>query len=216
NISSQAKLNEIVDRLLPRIRSFILENGMDPTDLIDFSESIFPLLPGILKGNIDFKNGWLQNLSQLKRAGSVTGEYKDKLFMLNMNFGFDVLDFNYEYYLTYMLYKRQGDVNGRFYNLDVNVVITIDLTNYHLSLESIKFSKVRKYDIKFEGNILDVILNALTKVVTLFFRTYILTGIENRSMMILNAKIDEWNKNFPRPNRTEVIENWLNMKTDFY
>lgn len=59
---------------------------------------------------------------------------------LNFRFNFQ---FNYEYYLKYLLYMRQGDVYGRFYDLDVNTVITVDLAHYKLFLESIKFSRVK-------------------------------------------------------------------------
>jgi hypothetical protein len=40
--SSQIKLDKIVDHFLPKIRNYILKNGMDPMDLVDFSENIFP------------------------------------------------------------------------------------------------------------------------------------------------------------------------------
>lgn len=40
------------------------------------------------------------------------------------------------------MFKRQGDVYGRFFKLDVNVVLTIDLNEYRVILESIKFSDV--------------------------------------------------------------------------
>ncbi|KAH0945971.1 hypothetical protein HN011_002792 [Eciton burchellii] len=208
---SQIKLDKIVDHFLPKIRNYILKNGMDPMDLVDFSENIFPHMPGKLKGNIDFKKGWLQNLSNLKRSGTVIAEYKNKTITLNMNFGFDFLNFRYEYYLKHLLYKRQGNVEGQFYYLDVNTVITIDMTNHYLDLKSIKFSRVRKYDIKFEGHILDRILNALTKLYTLIFRKHILLNIENRSMKIFSAKINEWNKILPHQNRIQMIEDWLGL-----
>jgi len=37
-------LDEKIDELLPAIREFILINGLDPTQLGDYSESIFPNL----------------------------------------------------------------------------------------------------------------------------------------------------------------------------
>lgn len=45
-----------------------------------------------MKGTINLKNGWLQNLSLLKRTGPVTADYEDKVVTLNMNLGFNVLD----------------------------------------------------------------------------------------------------------------------------
>lgn len=37
-------LDDKIDALLPSIREFILENGLDPTQVADFSENIFPHL----------------------------------------------------------------------------------------------------------------------------------------------------------------------------
>lgn len=50
--------------------------------------------------------------------------------------------FNYEYNLQHLLYKREGDMYGRFYNLEINTVVTIDLANYYLYLNILKFSEV--------------------------------------------------------------------------
>ncbi|KAM0731256.1 hypothetical protein ACS0PU_002316 [Formica fusca] len=199
-------LDDKIDALLPSIREFILENGLDPTQVADFSENIFPHLPGSFKGKIDLKKGWLQNISTLKRTEHIIGIYKNKRLTLDMNLGFDVLDCSYVYYLKYLFYKRQGDVYARFYNLDVNTKLTIDMANYYIHLDSIKFSEVRKYDIKFEGHLLDPVLNVLTKAVTIIFRHRVLSGIEDRSMKIFGAKIDEWNEKIPRPNFVSPIK----------
>jgi len=43
------------------------------------------------------------------------------------------------------------------------------------------------------------------------FRGRILTAIEDHTMLIFGAKIDEWNEMIPRPNRTRLIEDWLNI-----
>ncbi|KMQ88789.1 hypothetical protein RF55_11664, partial [Lasius niger] len=135
-------LDDKIDALLPSIREFILKNGLDPTQVTDFSESILPKLPGVFKGKLNLKNGWLQNLSTINRTEHVIGIYNNKSLTLDMNLGFDVLDCSYEYDLKYLFYKRQGDVFARFYNLDVNTVLRIDLANYYIHLDSIKFSDV--------------------------------------------------------------------------
>lgn len=210
--NKDVNLNKAVDALLPHIRTLILKYGMDPMQLADFSKPIFPYLPEITQGNIDFKKGWMQNLSKIKRTNDVTATYKDKLLLLDMNFGFDVADFNYEYHLQHLLYTREGDVYGRFFDLEINTVVTINLANYELFLNSIKFYEIRKYDIKFEGNILDQILNVLVKLVTIVFRECILIDIENYAAVVFGRKIDEWNK-IPRSTRIKLIEGWLNTST---
>ncbi|KAL6429423.1 hypothetical protein ACFW04_008232 [Cataglyphis niger] len=206
NDEKKVILDDKIDALLPSIREFILENGLDPTQVADFFESIFPHLPGSFKGKVELNKGWLQNLSTIKRTKHVIGIYKNKSLTLDMDLGFDVLDCSYEYYLKYLFYKRKGDVYARFYNLDVNIKLTIDLANYYIHLDSIKFSEVRKYDIKFEGHLLDPVLNVLTKAVTVIFQQRVLSGIEDRSMKIFGAKIDEWNEKIPRPNFASPIK----------
>lgn len=46
-VFKNVNLNEAVDALLPHIHTLILENGMDPMRLINFSEPIFPQLVSI-------------------------------------------------------------------------------------------------------------------------------------------------------------------------
>lgn len=68
----------------------------------------------------------------------------------------------------------------------------------------------RKYDIKFEGHILDRLLNILVKAVTVIFRKCVMVAIEERSIKIFGAKIDEWNNSIPRPNyATLPIIQWF-------
>ncbi|XP_011691146.1 PREDICTED: uncharacterized protein LOC105452044 [Wasmannia auropunctata] len=211
DVEIRANLDKTVDALLPSIREFIVKKGMDPMKIADISEYIFPLLPWKLKGNIDLKNGWMQNLSLVKRTEHVTAIYKDKRLTLDMNLGFDLMDFSYQYSLTHLLYKRQGDVYGRMYQLNTNVVVTVDLNEYILILDSIKLTDVGRYDIKFEGHLLDHLLNAVTKVVTVVFKRCILTVIEDYSALVFGEKINEWNTMLPRQNRTEIIDKWLDI-----
>ncbi|XP_012541922.1 uncharacterized protein LOC105839868 [Monomorium pharaonis] len=210
-IEIRADLDNTVDALLPTIRKLILKYGMDPMKITDISKAIFPHLPGKLKGNIDLTEGWMQNLSLIKRTEHITAIYKDKRLTLDMNLGFDVMDFDYSYYLRYLLYKRQGDVYGRLYELDVNVVMTIDLNEYNLSLDSIKFSDVQKFDIKLEGHILDSIVNAVTKIITTVFRNTVLSVMEDYGKLVFGAKIEEWNTKIPRANRKYIIQEWLDI-----
>ncbi|XP_014473580.1 PREDICTED: uncharacterized protein LOC106743868 [Dinoponera quadriceps] len=201
-------LDKTFDRLLPYLTSFIIKNGLDPMELVDVSEDLLPDLPGIFKGHIDLKKGWLQNLAQIKRADHVIGKFTEETntLVLNMDLGFNVLDFNYEYDISYMLLRRLGDMYGRFFDLKTKVLLTFDLKRKYISLDSIKFTAVGNYDIRFEGHILDPILNIATKVVTTIFKKSVLAHIEERSLKIFRAKIDEWNKILSRPKGTMMQE----------
>ncbi|XP_029168070.1 uncharacterized protein LOC114938337 [Nylanderia fulva] len=204
-------LDDKIDELLPVIRELIIENGLDPAKVPNMTEDVLPVLPGKLKIVVELTKGILQNLSTIKRTERILGIYKNKVLTLDMNLGFDVLDCSYAYALRVLLLGRTGDTYGRFYDLDINIVARIDMVNYYVYLDSLKFSDVRKLDIKFEGHLLDPILNTLTKAVTRVFKNRILTIIEKRSLEIFNEKIDEWNNQFPRPNLTWIgdIDNWI-------
>jgi len=60
-----------------------------------------------------------------------------------LNFSLYNFQCSYEYYFKYLFFTRHGDVFSRFYDLDINVVLTIDLANYYVELHSIKFSNIR-------------------------------------------------------------------------
>ncbi|XP_018352221.1 PREDICTED: uncharacterized protein LOC108754446 [Trachymyrmex septentrionalis] len=211
NVEIRANLDKVVDALLPSVRQFILNNGMDPMQLPNVSTHIFPHLTGKLKGNLDLKNGWIQNLSLVKRSQHVTATYKDLRLTIDMNLGFEVMSFNYNYNLKHLLYKRKGDVYGRLHDLDVHVVATIDLNNYYLLLDSIKFSNVWNFDLQFGGNLLDPLVNAMTKIVTKVFRNPLLNVIENRTKSNFGIKLNEWNTNTPQSNRMAMIDKWLDI-----
>lgn len=71
----------------------------------------------------------------------------------------------------------------------------------------------RKYNIKFEGHILDPILNAATKIITTIFKKYVLAHIEDRALYIFRAKIDEWNKTYAKNVTVEEIEQIRDIDT---
>ncbi|XP_018405255.1 PREDICTED: uncharacterized protein LOC108781698 [Cyphomyrmex costatus] len=217
NVEVRANLDKVVDALLPSVRQIILKHGMDPMQLPNVSTPIFPHLTGKLKGNLDLKKGWIQNLSLVKRTQHVTATYKDLRLTMDMNLGFEVINFSYDYYLKHLLYKRNGNMYGRLHDLDINVVVSIDLNNYYLNLDSIKFSNVWKFDLQFGGNLLDPIVNALTKIVTVVFRNPILNIVEKRAKSNFSVQLGNWNTNTSQQNRTEIIDKWLDIvKSEFH
>ncbi|KYN30253.1 PREDICTED: uncharacterized protein LOC108757811 [Trachymyrmex cornetzi] len=216
NEEIRANLDNVIDALLPSVRQFILSNGMDPMQLPNVSTHIFPHLTGKLKGNLDLKNGWIQNLSLVKRTQHVTATYKDKRLTIDMNLGFEVMSFNYYYNLKHLLYKRKGDIYGRLHDLDVHVVTTIDLNNYYLLLDSIKFSNVWKFDVQFGGNLLDPLVNGLTKIIIKVFKNPLLNVIENRAKSNFGVQLNDWNTNTPQSDRIAIIYKWLDIaKSEF-
>ncbi|KAK2579056.1 hypothetical protein KPH14_002846 [Odynerus spinipes] len=188
-----ANFDKIFDQLLPTIQKIIKENGMDPMELRSFSEKILPL-PGRLKGNINFRNGFLHYMSEVTRAKHVTAQYSDKRLLLDMTLGWQRLDFSYEYDFTYLLIKRRGDVYGRFEDPAFNVLIELDLNNYEVILHRVQFIRVGNVSVKFYGHKLDSILNSIIKPITPIFENRILKMVEDKSLMLFEPVIDSVNK----------------------
>ncbi|XP_029167903.1 uncharacterized protein LOC114938219 [Nylanderia fulva] len=196
-------LDEKIDELLPVIRELILKNGLDPANVPDITQDIDPNIPGKINIMIEHTKGILQNLSTIKRTERVHGIYKDKVLTLDMNLRFDVLNCSYATALSLIGDTMTGGVYGRFYDLDINIVARIDMVNYYVYLDSLKFSDVRK----FESHLSDLPnLNILTEEFKYFFEYNILTVIEKRSLEMFREKIDEWNNKFPRPNLTWIVD----------
>lgn len=71
----------------------------------------------------------------------------------------------------------------------------------------------RELDIKFEGHLLDPILNVATKVVTEIFKKFVLAYIEQHATQVIRAKIEELEKLLPRPNSMEPNMDVIDIDT---
>ncbi|KAG7199499.1 hypothetical protein KM043_014118 [Ampulex compressa] len=203
-----ANVDQLFDASLPFIREAIIENGMEPLRLSDFSEQVLPL-PGKLKATIEFTDGWLQEMSQMKRASDIIAVYSNKRLVLDMNLGWKILDVNYQYLYKHLLVKRTGDLNGRFQDISARVVMSVDLDNYQIYLDSVKFTKVGKFYFKLEGRILDPLLNIGIKGVTTVFRQRVLKMAEDRGLMLFRELFADINKKIPKPDRLKKQPNLI-------
>ncbi|XP_076753430.1 uncharacterized protein LOC143424923 [Xylocopa sonorina] len=197
-----ANANRMFDAILPSVQNFILRHGLDPMQLDDISES----LPSIIanKRSITLTNGWLQGLSNLRRASDVTLSYKDKVVTLDVTIGFDILNLNYKYLLKDSLITRKGDVDARINDMQLRAIVAIDFNSYQINLNAINVVKLDKLNVMFEGHALDPIINAALKSLTNIFRKKITSKVQSEISNVMQKYVDEINGKIPRPGQLSI------------
>ena len=184
-----AKMNKLFDTMLPNIRNILLKFGLDPLKM----GNIVQPLEGIIDHNgvLKMSDGWLQGMSDVVRAGDIVLAYSNQVLNVDMELGFDVLDINYEYFFKYGLIKRTGDFHGRFSNVKLRVIVTLDMTTKKVTLDSLKIVDMGKLDVKLEGHALDPLLNVAIKAFTTIFRDCVMEFIEERFTIVFKQLLEE-------------------------
>ncbi|OAD52224.1 hypothetical protein WN48_02509 [Eufriesea mexicana] len=172
---TSVKINELFDSMLPSIRSFILEHGLDPLKLKDISENLQGVI--IHKRTLNLSNGWLQGLSNVRRTSDVIFSYKDKVLTLDAILAFDLADISYQYFYKDLLISRKGDIHGRVRNMRIRLIVALDMNKYKIAVPMSKIINMDKFSITLEGNKIDPIVNAAIKVVANAFRTKIINMV---------------------------------------
>ncbi|XP_014296379.1 uncharacterized protein LOC106693396 [Microplitis demolitor] len=183
-------LNEIFDKNLALIRNTIKLLGMDPLKVPDHLITMTDV--GI--GKTHLQGGWVQNLVTIKRSGDVILRYNDKTFSCDFDLGWDSIYLNYGYTIRYLMFTRKGSFTGRFKNLRVRVLASVDLEKSFLKLEFFKFVEVDNFTLRLEGHLTDHLINILTRALTVFAKSQILREIEYQSTSILEKKLKEINE----------------------
>ncbi|XP_057328975.1 uncharacterized protein LOC130669857 [Microplitis mediator] len=183
-------LNEIFDKNLALIRSFIKLLQMDPLQVPDHLITMTDL--GI--GKTHLQGGWVQNLVTIKRSGDVILRYNDKAFSCDFDLGWDSIYLNYDYTIRYLMFTRKGSFTGSFKNLRVRVLASMDLEKSSLKLEFFKFVEVDNFTLRLEGHLTDHLINILTRALTIFAKSQVLREIEFQSTNIIEKKLKEINE----------------------
>ncbi|CAD1477188.1 unnamed protein product, partial [Heterotrigona itama] len=194
-----AKINKLFDMMLPSVHDFIVKHGLDPLKLEDLSER----LEGIIIHNrvLNLTNGWLQGLSNVRRADDIILSYQDKVVTVDATLAFDVVDASYKYLLKDLLISRKGEVHGRISNMQLRITIELDMNSYKLAMPTANIVKADKFNVIFEGNKDDPLLNAVAKAITDIFRTNIISIVNKEFPKEVKKLINEINKKIPRPDR---------------
>ncbi|XP_043524045.1 uncharacterized protein LOC122536062 isoform X2 [Frieseomelitta varia] len=193
-----AKINKLFDMMLPSIHNFILKHGLDPMQLPDLSEK---LVVDLKTRVLNLTNGWLQGLSEVRRANDIILSYQDKVVTVDVTLMFDVAEASYKYLLKDLLISRKGDVHGGIRNMQLRIIIEFDMNSYKLALPMVKIVNVEKFNVSFEGNIDDPLLNAVAKAITDVFRANIINIVNQEFSKEVKVLVDEINKKIPRPNQ---------------
>ncbi|XP_043477418.1 uncharacterized protein LOC122508242 [Leptopilina heterotoma] len=204
-VTVEANFDKLIDENLPKIRGSIISSGMDPLELDDTTIPVIGL-PGIFKGKISLTDGWLQQLSHIERIGNSHLTYSDKKLTIEMNLGWQNLSFDYRYLFEYLLYKRKGNIHGVVTKADIYFKIMVDFETTEVKLEKVKFKNSGKYDLQFEGHIIDPILNTVVKVVSNFSKDFITRKLQKIFYSIADLEIKEINKNLKA-----ILEGYQNI-----
>ncbi|XP_043592129.1 uncharacterized protein LOC122571893 [Bombus pyrosoma] len=195
-----AKVNKLFDAMLPSIRKFILKQELDPMKLEDVSEKLSGLI--IHDRTLDLTKGWLQGLSNIRRANDIILSYQDKSLTLDVTLAFDVLDANYEYLIKDLLITKKGEVHGRLRGTEMRIIIVFDMNNHKIFLPMAKIVKIDKFNIIFEDN---PIINAAAKAITTIFHRSITNMVNKEFLKVMQEYVDKINEKIPQPDR--LLEN---------
>ncbi|XP_017764723.1 PREDICTED: uncharacterized protein LOC108554090 [Eufriesea mexicana] len=196
---TSVKINELFDSMLPSIRSFILEHGLDPLKLKDISENLQGVI--IHKRTLNLSNGWLQGLSNVRRTSDVIFSYKDKVLTLDAILAFDLADISYQYFYKDLLISRKGDIHGRVRNMRIRLIVALDMNKYKIAVPMSKIINMDKFSITLEGNKIDPIVNAAIKVVANAFRTKIINMVNEEFSKMVQGFVQDINGKIPSPDR---------------
>ncbi|XP_029035540.1 uncharacterized protein LOC114872476 isoform X2 [Osmia bicornis bicornis] len=186
-------ISSLVDIMLPTVREYIEKNGMDPMEL----DSIHKNLPGLLIRNrsISLTNGQLKGLSGIKRIGETILISNTNAHTVIATMGFDVLDGTYDFLLQGFLIKKQGQINGRFGNIEAKVVADINMDDHRVILRAVNIVKIDEMSLTFKDDISESMVNLIVKHITNHFSHIVLSALEkqlvNISQRYLNKLLDK-------------------------
>ncbi|XP_015118603.1 uncharacterized protein LOC107042200 [Diachasma alloeum] len=199
---TQVDLNDLFDKSLPLIREAIVKARLDPLSMPDQILSV-GYIPG-LNPKIQLQHGWTQQGSTIRRNGDVIVRYSNKMIEFDAALSWDHLDVTYAYTLRYLLFTRKGDFNGRFDDVKVQVIGSFNISTHKINLRFFKITNIGRFSLKIHGHLLDHVLNALTKGVTVFCRDLVIREIEYRFELGLQEKIKEINDLIPEPYQLSI------------
>ena len=152
--------------------------------------------------NLNLSKGWLQGLSNVRRANDIIISYQDKSLTLDATLAFDVLDANYEYLIKDLLITKNGEVHGRLRDTEMRIIIAFDMNNYKVFLTMANIVKIDKLNIIFQN---DPIVNAAAKVITTIFRKSIKNMVNKEFWKVMQEYVDKINEKIPQPD--PLLEN---------
>ncbi|KAJ8688466.1 hypothetical protein QAD02_024261 [Eretmocerus hayati] len=171
-VISEFKFNidSIVDYNIGNIRNHL--KSVDPTEL--------PNIERRLTSNtyLHLYEGVLGNLARMERTGRCVLSLSKKIFTLDGIFGWDSLEFQYQYLLKVLLFSKTGSITGRLDQLQINLVVDIDEEAHEIVLRQLDFINAGEVTIRLNGHVTDFIYNLMLKAGTWVVKGFLLKNIE--------------------------------------
>nr|CAD7444507.1 unnamed protein product [Timema bartmani] len=196
---TEADFDDYLDSLLDGIRTYASEMGLDPLPLPDYTETLsIDLLLVNFQGEVDLKDGILQDIVTVSRQGDAIIDYEDMGATITFDLGFDELRYQYNFEASIMGIGPSGLAHGTITDLSVHVVIDADLTNIthvDLELEDLKIIHTGSISVLLEGplELLDIVADGISAVITTLFKDEIMIVIESEVRRVVEeviAKLD--------------------------
>nr|CAD7458831.1 unnamed protein product [Timema tahoe] len=215
---TEADFDDYLDSLLDGIRTYASEMGLDPLPLPDYTETLsIDLLLVNFQGEVDLKDGILQDIVTVSRQGDAIIDYEDMGATITFDLGFDELrdrtsyvdelrighaiidelrigQYQYNFEASIMGIGPSGLAHGTITDLSVHVVIDADLTNIthvDLELEDLKIIHTGSISVLLEGplELLDIVADGISAVITTLFKDEIMIVIESEVRRVVEEVI---------------------------
>lgn len=178
------EFNELFDRLIDRISTFIVANGLDPMPLPDegIESTITDWLGSEHRTEISLKKGWLTDLSTFQRDGDATVRFvNSSLHVFSVGLDFPTVSVAYDYTLKILDIGPSGSINAKAEDLLVALEVNIDPETSQLSLGSYTITDAGRLQVELQGGTLvDWIANGVISLFTWLFEDVLLAVVEQR------------------------------------
>ncbi|KAK4880372.1 hypothetical protein RN001_008518 [Aquatica leii] len=156
-----AILNEYAKVLFAQINKYITDQGIDPLKMQDLIESFQWT---IFSGEMSLKNGFLAGINTITGSGDVTFSYTYPVLKLHLPLSFNLLQLQYDYKIVFMNIGPSGKLKGTVKGCKYTIDIDLDLTTVRAKLTNFKLNTLGNLKLKFEGGIVEWIVNIFLSV----------------------------------------------------
>ncbi|XP_046393277.1 uncharacterized protein LOC124161112 [Ischnura elegans] len=191
NRTPRANMNEYVDKLLENAKKFMIENGLDPYQLDDITQSFSAtdLIGIVWHGELKLTKGWAQDLSTIYRSGDVDVQFNNEIVSITANLGFIDITFDYDFSAQFMNIGPTGNLDGKANQVQVVLKVDADLNTKKVELKDFSIANVGDVKIEFSGmgTVGDWIVDQLSKVVLDLFKGPIISKVQD----VLKGSIED-------------------------
>ncbi|XP_015118572.1 uncharacterized protein LOC107042174 [Diachasma alloeum] len=195
---TRIKLNRWFDHYLPVIKKYMVTHGMEPMNLPAMSLPV-PDIPGF-KPKVELRNGLIHGLSDITRSGDIIQHIYQSSSQVDVQLSWKEVKVDYDYSLKYLFYKRKGGLTGKFLNLNIGMMASVDFKARKVDLRYLKIVDAGNFSLKLRGHLVDPVANAALKAITITFRKRMLREMEHQMNSTAQLKIKE-------------VNNWLSNQT---